>query len=62
MTSEQFQQFGILLFTIILTFVFTGIQIGIVYDEVKEIKTLMKGENDERSTTKRLPEGCDRAD
>ena len=58
MTSEQFQQFGILLFTIILTFVFTGIQIGIVYDEVKEIKTLMKGENNERSTIKRLPEGC----
>jgi len=42
MTSEQFKQFSVTLFFIILTYIFTSMEIGIVYDEVQEIKTLMK--------------------
>ena len=44
MTSEQFKQFSVTLFFIILTYIFTSMEIGIVYDEVQEIKTLMKVE------------------
>lgn len=40
--QEQFSQFGTLLFIIILTYAVSALERGVIMDEIKEIKTLIK--------------------